>query len=120
MIFSKDDHCPRSRYLSGANSQCALEMILGTMAEIFHSFKLAMSQEQGEHQDVSQTLNELGLSVSKLFPRGTIFMSIAANIGDVAISTFDAACPDSVVAISPQSGINQEWLFQSLLNSKLA
>lgn len=68
----------------------------------------------------SQTLNELGLSVSKLFPCGTIFMSIAANVGDVAISTFDAACPDSVVAISPLNGINHEWLFQSLLNSKLA
>ncbi len=66
----------------------------------------------------SQTLNELGLGVSKLFPSGTIFMSIAANIGDVAISTFDAACPDSVVAVKPRDGVDREWLFQSLKFAK--
>lgn len=66
----------------------------------------------------SQTLNELGLGVSKMFPRGTIFMSIAANIGDVAISDFDAACPDSVVAVKPRDGFDSEWVFQSLKFSK--
>jgi type I restriction enzyme, S subunit len=30
----------------------------------------------------SQTLNELGLSVSRVFPKGTIVLTIAANIGD--------------------------------------
>jgi type I restriction enzyme S subunit len=69
-------------------------------------------------QSWSQTLNELGLEVSKMFPRGTIFMSIAANIGDVAISGFDAACPDSVVAVKPRNGFDPEWLFQSLKFSK--
>ncbi|MCT8331969.1 restriction endonuclease subunit S [Albidovulum sediminis] len=69
-------------------------------------------------QSWSQTLNELGLSVSKMFPRGTIFMSIAANIGDVAISGFDSACPDSVVAVKPRNGFDHEWLFQSLKFSK--
>ena len=69
-------------------------------------------------QGWTQTLNELGLGVSKMFPRGTIFMSIAANIGDVAISGFDAACPDSVVAVKPRNGADPEWLFQSLKFSK--
>lgn len=69
-------------------------------------------------QGWTQTLNELGLGVSKMFPRGTIFMSIAANIGDVAISDFDAACPDSVVAVKPRNGFDHEWLFQSLKFSK--
>ncbi|WP_193668299.1 restriction endonuclease subunit S [Paracoccus kondratievae] len=69
-------------------------------------------------QGWTQTLNELGLGVSKMFPRGTIFMSIAANIGDVAISGFDAACPDSVVAVKPRNGFDPEWLFQSLKFSK--
>ena len=69
-------------------------------------------------QSWTQTLNELGLGVSKLFPRDTIFMSIAANIGDVAISGFDAACPDSVVAVKPRDGVDREWLFQSLKFSK--
>ncbi|MEM0984831.1 MAG: restriction endonuclease subunit S [Pseudomonadota bacterium] len=66
----------------------------------------------------TQTLNELGLGVSKMFPRGTIFMSIAANIGDVAISDFDAACPDSVVAVKPRDGFDSEWVFQSLKFSR--
>lgn len=65
-----------------------------------------------------QTLNAQGLAVSRLFHRGTIFMSIAANVGDVAISTFDAACPDSVVGIIPKKGIDAEWLFQILKHSK--
>ncbi len=67
----------------------------------------------------TQTLNEKGLKVSRLFPRGTIFMSIAANIGDVAISMFDAACPDSVVAVTPKQGVDSEWLFQTLKFSKV-
>jgi len=50
----------------------------------------------------SQTLNERGLSVSKVFPKGTLLMTIAANIGDCAILTFASACPDSLVAIQPR------------------
>lgn len=65
-----------------------------------------------------QTLNERGLAVSRLFPSGTILMSIAANVGDVAISTFDAACPDSVVAVFPKEKIDKQWLFQTLKMSK--
>ncbi|MCA3394132.1 MAG: restriction endonuclease subunit S [Roseomonas sp.] len=65
-----------------------------------------------------QTLNAQGLAVSRLFHRGTIFMSIAANVGDVAISTFDAACPDSVVGVIPKNGNDAGWLFQILSYSK--
>jgi type I restriction enzyme, S subunit len=35
--------------------------------------------------EYKQTLNERGLAVSKMFPKGTLCMTIAANIGDVAI-----------------------------------
>ena len=48
----------------------------------------------------SQTLNEEGLAVSKMFPKNTILMTIAANIGDVAITTYPVACPDSLVGIN--------------------
>ncbi len=47
----------------------------------------------------SQTLNEDGIRVSKVFPKNTILITIAANIGDTAITSFEVACPDSVVAI---------------------
>ena len=62
----------------------------------------------------SQTLNDKGLSVSKLFPKGTILMTIAANIGDIAILSFDAACPDSLVAFIPNKNINNKWLYYIL------
>lgn len=48
----------------------------------------------------SQTLNELGLSVSKLFDTDVLLITIAANIGDTAILNYPACFPDSIVAIS--------------------
>ena len=50
--------------------------------------------------DFSQTLNSDGLEVSKVFPAGTILMTIAANIGHTAVTVFPVAAPDSVVGIS--------------------
>lgn len=64
----------------------------------------------------SQTLNDKGVSVSKIFPAGTILITIAANIGDVAITTFSVACPDSVVGIAAKK-CNMHWLYY-VLNSK--
>lgn len=59
----------------------------------------------------SQTLNEEGLKVSKLFPKGTILITIAANIGDTTITKFDVACTDSVVAVQPyDKKANSVWL----------
>lgn len=59
----------------------------------------------------SQTLNELGKSVSKDFPKGTLTMTIAANVGDVAILNFDAYFPDSVVGFVPNKNIRTLYLF---------
>ncbi|OGW33028.1 MAG: hypothetical protein A2X58_10435 [Nitrospirae bacterium GWC2_56_14] len=59
----------------------------------------------------SQTLNELGLSVSKRFPRGTLVMSIAANIGDVAILDFEACFPDSMIGMIPGHKTNLDYLY---------
>ena len=59
----------------------------------------------------SQTLNELGKSVSKEFPKGTLTMTIAANVGDVAILNFDAYFPDSIVGFVPNKGIRTLYLF---------
>lgn len=59
----------------------------------------------------SQTLNELGFSASKQFPRGTLVMSIAANIGDVAILDFEACFPDSMVGMIPGPKTNLDYLY---------
>jgi type I restriction enzyme S subunit len=47
-----------------------------------------------------------------------LFFTIAANIGDVGIADFAAACPDSVVAISPQSATDKQWLLYELSRHK--
>lgn len=62
-------------------------------------------------ESYSQTLNELGKSVSKCFPQGTLTMTIAANVGDAAILGFDAFFPDSVVGFIPNADINDEYLY---------
>jgi type I restriction enzyme S subunit len=67
----------------------------------------------------TQTLNERGLSVSRSFPAGTLVMVIAANIGDVGITTFDACFPDSVVAIGPNPALaDTTYLYFALLAAK--
>lgn len=47
----------------------------------------------------SQTYNDKGLSQSKLWEKGTICITIAANIADSAILGFDACFPDSVLGL---------------------
>ena len=58
----------------------------------------------------SQTLNEEGLTVSKLFPAGTIVITIAANIGSTGIATFDVAFPDSLIGIQAGPRIDMRFL----------
>jgi type I restriction enzyme, S subunit len=65
---------------------------------------------KGHVKCYSQTLNDLGLSVSRVFPTGTIVLTIAANIGDTGILAFDAAFPDSLVGITPRDGFDPEFL----------
>ena len=66
----------------------------------------------------SQTLNELGKAVSKEFPKGTLTMTIAANVGDVAILNFDAYFPDSVVCFIPNKNIRTLYLFYFFYSMK--
>ena len=61
-----------------------------------------------------QTLSEIGLEQSKLFPAGTLCITIAANIGDVAILTYDCCFPDSVVGFTPYDGILSEYVYHMM------
>jgi type I restriction enzyme S subunit len=45
----------------------------------------------------SQTYNESGLAQSRLWPAGTLCITIAANIAETGILTYPACFPDSVV-----------------------
>ena len=46
-----------------------------------------------------QTYNDQGLSQSKLWPQGTVCITIAANIAETGILGFDSCFPDSVIGI---------------------
>ena len=48
----------------------------------------------------SQTYSELGLEQSKLWPEGTLCITIAANIAETAVLGFDGCFPDSVVGFA--------------------
>jgi len=47
--------------------------------------------------DYTQTYSDAGLEQSKLWPTGTLCITIAANIADTAILGIDACFPDSVI-----------------------
>lgn len=47
----------------------------------------------------SQTYSEKGLAQSKLWPKGTVCITIAANIAESGILDFDACFPDSVIGV---------------------
>ncbi len=79
-----------------------------------------VTRSGGRISSYSQTLNADGLRVSRLFSYGTLFFTIAANIGDVGIAYFEAACPDSLVAITPISAIDKLWLLYELMACKEA
>lgn len=59
----------------------------------------------------TQTLSELGAEQSKLFPKGTLCITIAANIGDVSILTYDCCFPDSVVGFTPNERTLSEYIY---------
>lgn len=65
-----------------------------------------------------QTLNNFGLRVSTLFPKGTIVMTIAANIGDISILDIEACFPDSIVGFEPMNYLEKDYLYNSLLVMK--
>ena len=50
-----------------------------------------------------QTYSEAGLAQSKIWPKGTLCITIAANIAELAILSFDACFPDSVLGFIPNN-----------------
>jgi type I restriction enzyme S subunit len=52
--------------------------------------------------------SDLGLAQSRLWPKGTLCITIAANIAEAAILGFDACFPDSVVGFIPTSELVDE------------
>jgi restriction endonuclease S subunit len=56
---------------------------------------------QGRLTTFTQTYSEQGLAQSRLWPKGTLCITIAANIAETAILGIDACFPDSIVGFLP-------------------
>jgi type I restriction enzyme, S subunit len=67
--------------------------------------------------EYSQTYSEAGLAQSKLWPKGTICITIAANIAETAILGFDACFPDSVIGVVPNPAQAEIGFVEYLLQS---
>lgn len=71
--------------------------------------------------EFTQTLNEDGLRISKLFPADTIVMTITgAKIAEVAVTAFEACFPDSIVGFVPDHYVNRDYLYYLLVAMKSA
>ena len=60
--------------------------------------------------DYSKMYGPFGLQQSKLWPKGTLCITIAANIAETAFLDVDACFPDSVVGFTPQEKILPEYV----------
>ncbi len=60
----------------------------------------------------SQTYSEAGLAQSRLWEKGTLCITIAANIAKTAILTFDACFPDSIVGFTSGPTVVSEYVRQ--------
>lgn len=69
-----------------------------------------IANASGYIREYKQTYSELGLKQSRLWPGGTLCITIAANIARTAILTFDACFPDSVVGFVPNERTNIEFV----------
>lgn len=62
-------------------------------------------------QEIHSKYSDVGLNQSKMWPQGTLCITIAANIADSAILGFDACFPDSVVGFVPSELIGDSYYF---------
>ena len=68
----------------------------------------------------SSVYNETGLQQSMLWPAGTMCITIAANIADSGILTFDACFPDSVVGLVAASDFENARFFEYFVRTAKA
>jgi type I restriction enzyme S subunit len=61
-------------------------------------------RSDGSITEFTQTYSEFGLAQSRLWPAGTLCITIAANIAETGILKLEACFPDSIVGFIPSLG----------------
>ena len=80
-----------------------------------------VANSEGYVRAYNSTYSDLGLKQSRMWPVGTLCITIAANIASTGILTFDACFPDSVVGfLSDEEGRAEYvqglfWFFKDIL-----
>ena len=73
--------------------------------------------------EYSQTYSEAGLAQSKIWPKGTLCITIAANIAETAILDIEACFPDSIIGFiaDPEKADTKfiKYLFDAVLKQKM-
>lgn len=64
----------------------------------------------GRISEYDALYSEFGLAQSKIWPKGTICITIAANIAESGILEIDACFPDSVVGLVPHPEVSGEYI----------
>lgn len=68
-------------------------------------------------REYSQTYNEFGLSQSRLWKKGTLCITIAANIAETAILDIDACFPDSVLGFKANEDLCNFYYIEYMLRN---
>ncbi len=83
-----------------------------------------VARSQGYIRTFTSTYSDLGLAQSKKWAKGTLCITIAANIANTGILTFEACFPDSVVGFTANQTSNVEFVqglflfFKQILEEK--
>ena len=65
----------------------------------------------------SQTYSDAGLAQSKMWPKGTLCITIAANIAELGILSFDSCFPDSVLGFIPDASVTDlDFIYYMLVH----
>lgn len=83
-----------------------------------------VANSNGYIRTYNSTYSDKGLQQSKMWPAGTLCITIAANIANTGLLTFDACFPDSVVGFLSDIDGRAEyvqglfWFFKDILEKK--
>lgn len=72
-------------------------------------------RSEGSIREHTQTYNDAGLAQSKLWPVGTVCITIAANIAETGVLEFEACFPDSVIGMVPDPAIADAYYAEYML-----
>ncbi|MEH2111314.1 restriction endonuclease subunit S [Nostoc sp.] len=76
-----------------------------------------VARSGGRISNFSKMYSELGVQQSRIFPKGTICITIAANIADTGILGFDACFPDSIVGLITDDRLADSYFIEYFLRT---